>query len=189
MICTNRTEKSGKKFQQKAVPARLRRLLEGKLLPLGGSQVIWQSSDPHAALIAARGEEFPQRVRMRRGEPNRCHVNAAELWAGATDRYQLATGYALSADHWVGHSWVVDAKNVYETTLRFERYFGVVLPPFLALKFWFENFYVHYYPDGKPPADFWDSRPGVVALMDQFARLPKEDWSRAMTGCSQVRCA
>jgi hypothetical protein len=40
----------------KVTPARVRRRLEEKLLALGGSSVIWQGRDPHADLIAVRGE-------------------------------------------------------------------------------------------------------------------------------------
>src|SRR5437879_2061496 len=70
-----------------ATPARLRRRLERKLLAVGGSEVVWQGRDPHAALIAARGQLCTQRVRVRRGEPYRCHANAADRWATGTDRY------------------------------------------------------------------------------------------------------
>jgi hypothetical protein len=187
--CTSPTTKNGEKRQPKTTPARVRKSLEEKLLALGGSKVIWQGYDPQAALIVARGQLFSQRVRTRRGEPHRCHGNAAELWASGIDRYQLVTGYALSGGKWVSHSWVVEGKSLYETTHRFDRYFGVVLPPLLAHKFWFENFYVQQYPDGAPPAEFWENRPGIVSLGRTVAAMPHEEWVRLMRAQSRGHCA
>jgi superfamily II DNA or RNA helicase len=158
------------------------------LLPLGGSGVIWHPPGPIAALILARGEPFPQRVRMRRGEPSRCHANAAALWAGATDTYRLVTGYALSDDHWWSHSWVVDETHLYETTHRFERYFGAVLPPLLALKFWWENVLLDRYPDGEEPPEYWEDHPGVWALTAQVAESP-EEFKRLTRAYFKGRCA
>jgi hypothetical protein len=185
MNSAHSTNKTAKKRRPKTTPARVRKRLEDKLLSLGGSKVIWQGNDPHATLIAARGQVFPQRVRMRRGDPNRCHANAAEIWAGATDKYQLVTGYALSNDHWSSHSWVIDGKTLYETTHRFDRYFGVVLVPFLALKFWFENFFPYCCPDKQPPPGFWEEYPGIVALSETLAKLPPKEFYRVMTAYLQ----
>jgi hypothetical protein len=175
------SKSGGRAARTKVTSAPIRRQLQRKLLSLGGSSVVGQGRDPHAQLIAARGELFPQRVRLRRGEPHRCHANAAELWATATDRRVLATGYALSGDRWVSHSWVVDGKALYETAFRFDGYFGAALPPLLAFKFWFENVYAEDYPDRDPPPGFWESRPGIVALVEAIGQLPREEFFRRMT--------
>jgi hypothetical protein len=172
-----------KKQEPITVPAAVRKRLEARLLSLGGSRVIWEAPDPEAALIADQGQPFSQRVRMRRGEPSRCHANAAELWAGAADRYQLVTGYALSGDRWVSHSWVIDGDTLYETTHRFDRYFGVVLPPLGALKFWMENVFVHDYPGGDAPPEYWESRPGVLALVREIVRRPRGESNRLDGAC------
>jgi hypothetical protein len=185
MQSTNRTKK---KRKPKTMPVSLRTRLESKLLPLGGSRVIGQV-DPHAAVIAQRGHLFPQRVRMRRGEPHHCHFNAAELWASSMDKYQLVTGYALDGDKWLSHSWVVDGKNLYETTHRFDRYFGVELGSFLAFKFWVENVIDLYYLDRELPSSFWESHPGIAKYLDELAQLPKEEWFRRMRAESQGLCA
>jgi len=176
---TKKSKKS-KKRQVSTIPAQPHPELEGKLLALGGSKVLWQGSDPHADLVAAKGHLFSQPVQLRPGEPNRCHVNTAKLWEGAKGAYQLVTGYALSGDQWVSHSWVVDDKNLYETTHRFDRYFGVVLPVFLALHFWFSNVYKYYFPDREAPSSFWDEHPGIVYLARQMGQRPQQELFRQM---------
>ena len=186
---TSSATRKTKERRPTPIPARLRRRLERKLLSLGGSEVIWQACDPDAALISDRGQRFSQRVRMRRGEPHRCHANAAESWAGATDKYQVVTGYALGGDRWVSHSWVIDGNNLYETTHRFDRYFGVVLPRLRALKFWFENVLIRDYPGGDARREFWESRPGVLARVREMGRLPGDEFVRRMEAGSPGGCA
>jgi hypothetical protein len=180
MTRTRTTREEAREARPKTTPARLRRRLEGKLLPLGGTRVACPMYDPDAALIAAQGQLFTQPVRMRRGAPHRCHGNAAVLWARAMDRYQLATGYALSGGVWVSHSWVVDGKNLHETTCRFDRYFGVVLGRIRALSSWMRNFFTPYYPDLNPPAEFWEDRPGIPDLCRQVTMMPKDEVFRQL---------
>jgi hypothetical protein len=84
-------------------------------------------------------------------------------------RARRTNPYALDRGRWVSHSWVVDSNTLYETTCRYERYFGAALPPLLAYKFWFENVFAVDYPDGEPPPGFWESRPGLVALGQAIA--------------------
>src|SRR4051812_44925690 len=108
MSCTNLTTEHAKERLPKTTPAGLRKRLEKKLLSLGGSKILWQGFDPQAVPLASQGQLFSQRVRMRRGTPNRCHANVAELWAGAIGKCHPVTGYALSDDQWVSHSWVVE---------------------------------------------------------------------------------
>jgi hypothetical protein len=170
------------------IPTEVRARLERTLLALGGSRIVWQGSDPQAALIAAKGQLFPQSVQMRAGTPNRCHTNAADLWATGTDRYQLVTGYALSGDRWVSHSWVVEGDTLVETTHRFDRYFGVALHPFLAVKFWFENVYDPVCRGGEP-SDFWKGRLGVLTIVNEFHRLPRMEACRQLVALEMGRCA
>ncbi len=169
MPTTNRSKKTANSRPRTALPAWVRKSLRARLLGLGGAKVLWQRA-PHAALVAALGQPFPQRVTMRPGGPRRRHASAAELWAEAPDRYRLVTGYALSVGRWVPHSWVVEGEDLYETAGRFDRYFGVALPPWHAFQLWFENVFEHY-PGGKPPPGFWESHPGVVAVFGQLVRM------------------
>jgi hypothetical protein len=162
MICTTTTNKKSRKSQPRITPARIRKRLEAKLLALGGSEVFWQGNDPQAALIAERGQLFDQRVRMRRGQPNRCHENAAVLWASEIEKCQLVTGYALSGDTWWSHSWVVEGDNLYETTHPFRRYFGVVLDEMEALKF-----FVAHAPSSSP-GEFATAYPQLMPLVEKF---------------------
>jgi hypothetical protein len=155
----------------RAIPARRpdwQPRLERKLLAIGGSAVVWPDSDTHAPLIAAGGRTFAGAVRMRPGEPHRCHANAADLWATGIDRYGLVTGYALSRGRWLSHSWVAEGDTLWETTHRFDRYFGVILPPLAAVAFWAQNAYAPNYHGVELPPAFWAARPGVLDLMRRF---------------------
>lgn len=182
MNCKKPEEQKHNKGTPQITPACLRSRLERKLLSMGGSRVLWQGNDPQAQLIGVRGELFAQPVLMKRGEPNRCHANAADLWARAKDKYQLVTGYALTNSRWFSHSWVVDGKNLYETNKRFDRYFGAVLPPLLALKFWFENFFVKAYPSQETPPGFWEDRPGILEMVSQVAQMSRAELIRLLDG-------
>jgi hypothetical protein len=126
---------------------------------------------------------------MRRGEPHRCHGNAADLWARDTEKYQLVTGYALDAGVWASHSWVVDDENLYETAEPFDRYFGAALGPLLAWKFWVENFSLPRFGDSEPPPGFWEERPDLVNLSRTIAGLPRDELSRRLTAQSLGRTA
>jgi hypothetical protein len=112
----------------------------------GGGRLLRTGPDPYAADVLARGDLFDLPVRQRPGEPNRCHANAAELWARDVDRYRPGTGYALTGDVWVTHSWVVDGGRLYEFNGRRERYFGVQLEPDEALRFWMSQLLGDRYP-------------------------------------------
>jgi hypothetical protein len=180
MTRTRTTREEAREGRPKTTPARLRRRLEGKLLPLGGTRVACLMYDPDAALIASRGRLFTQPVRMRRGAPHRCHGNAADLWARAMDRYQLVTGYALSRGVWGSHSWVIDGKNLHETTCRFGRYFGVVLGRLAAVNFWMDNFFAFNHPNTWPPRKFWEDRPGILDLCVQVATMPEDQVFRQL---------
>ena len=163
-----RIKKMVSECQQTRIPLELRKRLEDKLLPLGGSWVSWFEIDPDIAEIADRGQLFLQPVQMRLGEPHHCHCNSAELWASAMDKYKLVTGYALSKDKWTRHSWVIDEKNVYETTYRFDRYFGIVLGKVTSLRYWLENVYFSHYLDDDPPDNFWDDHMNILELMHEI---------------------
>ena len=76
---------------------------------------------------------------------------------------------------------MIDGDTLYETTQRCDRCFGVVLPPLWALKFWFENVFVHDYPGGDAPPEFWESQPGIFALVDELGPLsPAECFRRTV---------
>jgi hypothetical protein len=128
-------------------------------------------------------------VKMRRGEPHRCHGNAADLWAHGTEKCQLVTGYALAGGVWLSHSWVVEDKNLYETAEPFDRYFGAALGPLLAWKFWVENFSLPRFGDSEPPPGFWEERPGLVNLSRTIAEMPPDVYRRLLTAESLGRTA
>jgi hypothetical protein len=126
---------------------------------------------------------------MKHGKPHECHSNAADLWAKGTDKYRLVTGYALMDNHWVSHSWVVDDKKLYETTHRFDLYFGAELAPLLAFRFWVENVLAKFEKGWEPPPGFLEKRQGIVALAEAVASMPKEEFYRQLEECSKGLCA
>ena len=83
---------------------------------------------------SSHGQLFDQPVKLRRGEPNACHSNAAELWARNPARRVLVTGYALNRGCWRQHSWVIQQDTLLETTCQRDRYFGLSLNPAESLK-------------------------------------------------------
>jgi hypothetical protein len=140
--------------QQTECPAGPKRpsKLARKLLSLGGVSVNRQAhDDPHAAELLERGREFHLPVEMRPGEPHRCHANAAGLWGHNVQGIGLVTGYGLAGDRWVQHSWAVGGGKILETTVRFERYFGVLMSDEEASWFWFSNYVRQRYPGPMGP--------------------------------------
>src|SRR5690242_10861493 len=111
-------------------------MVAGRLFGMGGALVAWMEPDPHGVALRERGRLFDQQRRLRRGRPNRCHGNAARLWAADPARHTLVTGYALNHCVWRQHSWVVAGKTLLETTSVAELYFGVELAEDEALLFW-----------------------------------------------------
>lgn len=124
--------------------------------------------DPHANLILSHGQLLMLPVKMRRGKHNRCHGNAADIWARSPDKYQLVTGYGLNDKIWRSHTWVVDGKFIYETTTSRERYFGVVLEPGAATKFWLANYEPLRDPERTLTPAFFKPYQRILPLMAQL---------------------
>jgi hypothetical protein len=127
--------------------------LERKILAVGGSSVVWPTPPvSYLEELLARGRRITGRIVLLSGERNNCHVNAGGLWGRERGRFRIATGYALERGLWRQHSWLLEPESasparrpaIYETTFRFERYFGIVLNDQEALHFWAETFYAVY---------------------------------------------
>lgn len=102
------------------------RELHARLLALGGELVV-VLPEPHLDLILARGRAWGATKERVPGRRSDCHANVARL---PSDRYALATGWALSASDglWRQHSWGVNARGEpVETTEPRVAYYGVVL--------------------------------------------------------------
>jgi hypothetical protein len=148
-----------------AEPLKVRAAVEQRLLSIGGSRVLWQEPDRYAELLLEQGQLWTQPVRLRRGKLHECHTNAAELWAENIHQYQMVTGYALTQDdHWLMHSWVLDGASLCESICPFQRYFGVVLEPILALHFWWANYVPRHFGPNRPPPEFWERHPVLLRL-------------------------
>jgi len=159
---------------------------------IGGDRLVWFDRD-NAEASLWDGLLLTAEVRMRRGRRNRCHGNSATLWRKDTERRQIGTGYALSDDDiWRQHSWVLEGQRFYETTVRRECSFGVVLSPEDSLYFFLSTLIAEEYPDFSTiPAGFFDPYPDVRALIKEARkprfRKPHQRWS-AVEGGAEMSC-
>src|ERR1035441_9675331 len=119
-------------------------VLRAKLLEHGGTEVVapcaWNNdqrkyvivSDPDLPALVDHGYPMtgPVVCRSRGMEQNRCHENIAWLWLQKRKRDALigiATGYCLSDDLWVQHSWGIRKESLLETLGERDKYFGIRL--------------------------------------------------------------
>jgi hypothetical protein len=100
------------------------RKLEAKLLALGPGRVV-PMPELHMVELLKRGALVTGTVRVRRGEPNRCHYNAAVQWLRDPSA-EIWTGYAYSGGIWRQHSWNVRGAEIIDTHDDAEKRFGVV---------------------------------------------------------------
>jgi hypothetical protein len=120
--------------------------LKKMLLALGGHAVILPVIEEDLQKIMKRGWPIVPsknlKVVMMRGEPSRCHRNAALCWEANPNKVTLYTGYALSKDGlWRQHSWLVNntSGNVVETTEARIIYYGYPMTADEANEFYFDN--------------------------------------------------
>lgn len=106
------------------------------LLAHGGWAVCHPALDDDLDRVVARGVLLEGAgARLARGEPSRCHGNAARLWRAEPGSRAIMTGYALSPDGlWREHSWIAaagrgGAPHLVETTQARVAYFGFLRTP------------------------------------------------------------
>jgi hypothetical protein len=114
--------------------------LEAKLLALGGKEVLpWPAFLTDITLERGRIFDVAGRKHIA-GVPNYCHHNSAVRYLhrhhfGGRGACHIATGYGLSDDLWMRHTWLWDDKRVVETTFDFSLYYGVILNDLEAARF------------------------------------------------------
>jgi hypothetical protein len=100
--------------------------LHRKLLSLGGERVApWYPDEELYAALLRRGELFTLPIKVRQAPGQVRHHKAAKLWDHDPWHLQLVTGFALWDGIWAEHSWVVDARHLYETMIGAKKYFGI----------------------------------------------------------------
>lgn len=120
-------------------------ILRDRLLGFGGDLACMALYDPDYQAIMERGQFwYGDHTRFRRGRPSQCHSNSALLWDTNSERFRIATGYALSDDGcWRSHSWVVEPLKtkyrIWETTEPRIAYFGFVMTPEECETFYDQN--------------------------------------------------
>lgn len=120
--------------------------LRQKLLAFAGEAVCFPPCEEDFDNILNYGQFWVgSNAKLMRGEPNRCHVNSANLWEQNKDTTRICTGYALSEDGiWRQHSWLVWHKarsnQIVETTVKRIAYYGFVMPYDMCQQFIDENY-------------------------------------------------
>lgn len=117
------------------------------LLAIGGEMVCLCFEEDLATLLGKRGRKWPaSTARSVRGEPCRCHQNAANLWDRNKAEISIVTGWALSRDGiWRQHTWCWQTPvrgrtgRVVETTTKRVAYFGYKLSADEAGEFYSNN--------------------------------------------------
>lgn len=114
-------------------------LLKDILLSMSGTKVIWMPVEPHLSELVKNGQNFSvDKLRIIKGEQGRCHRNSAKLFMAG--KGQITTGYALSDNIWRQHSWIMAPNHrIIETTMPFEKYYGVMLSEINITKFVFSE--------------------------------------------------
>jgi len=117
--------------------------LKQKLIGALGVAAVMPVIEEDIVPLLERGEFFEMmHIKMWPGDACQCHSNSAAIWEQDHDRYDLFTGYGLSADGiWRQHSWVYDTKNgeIIETTEDRLVYYGFKMTNEEAEKFYWDN--------------------------------------------------
>ena len=124
--------------------------LADRLLSFGGSSVCLFEEEEDLENIMTFGQLwYGKTVRMKKGRPNGCHSNSAELYSANrnaldSSRLMICTGYALSGDGmWRQHSWLawIKARSVtlVETTTPRIAYFGFCMTDDRCREFAYNN--------------------------------------------------
>lgn len=103
-------------------------------LDMYGSGFIFQDDHWHLDLerLMREGKLYePKRIVWLPGKPQWCHENCARIWDEDRETTRIVTGYAYSGREWFRHTWLLNAKSgaVWETSYRFDKYFGYTLNP------------------------------------------------------------
>ncbi len=114
------------------------------LLQFGGIDVVREYDEDLAKILEHGQLWYGDRIKLMKGQPSKCHENAAACWEANQGRSVLCTGYALSDDGlWHQHSWLIHVKprrnRVIETTEKRIAYFGFCMAPDEAEKFVYWN--------------------------------------------------
>lgn len=132
-----------KSYNQFLNESSLKDVLTEKLLSISGNKVILgRDTKEEIKRMVDDGKLFNDEVIYLPGKPNRCHANVADRSKG-TKGFNIVSGYALSDDIWVCHSWGYNKhkKCIFETTKnRYTKYYGYELNKKETEQFCDENY-------------------------------------------------
>ncbi len=125
-----------------------------KLKKHGGEMLVpMPEPEEDVERLLDRGRIFDTRkLKLAPGQPNKCHHNVSRLWA-VNAQMQLVTGYSLTDNLWVQHSWLWDltTDELIETTDPRVKYFGAVLSEDEAHLFAWETVPEFHDAEKQPP--------------------------------------
>ena len=98
------------------------------LLEIGGTRVVIRPEGEWIDEIAKGTLSDHNTVKWLKGKRSRCHTNAAGGYLLRFPDLRIATGFALlEKTCWVRHSWLSGIGVIYETSYKFDLYWGIVL--------------------------------------------------------------
>jgi len=112
-----------------------------ELLRRGGDKVVLYRKEKHVenlSYVLTGTLMTDKKIKIRKGDPNRCHHNVSHLWMLHPKKYRMVSGFAMdgTSNMWIAHSWLLDKNScIIETTFRFALYFGAVMDGKMAAEF------------------------------------------------------
>lgn len=123
--------------------------LRNKLLDIDGKKVAPVRQERYLDELLEKGSLIkPSSIKVTEvGVDSQCHRNCAEIYLAKEENFEddktvrIATGWALSSDGvWRQHSWItIDKNRIIETTLKREKYYGIILDDESSEKFAYDN--------------------------------------------------
>ena len=121
----------------------LKEQLKSKLLSLGGKCVILGLDTQEEQIrMLNDGRIYNENVIFTSGMPSQCHRNVSDKYKkSAKHGFKIISGYALSKETWIQHSWGFNINGIIETTkIKFDLYYGYELTPEESEEFCFSNY-------------------------------------------------
>lgn len=117
-----------KRWRERADENSLYIKLRSELLNIGGDNVV-PSYEPDLRKMVERGSIIkPIEIIHSEMRSSKCHQNSAWLYRNDESITSIGTGWALSDDGlWRQHSWAHRGDEIVETTVKREKYFGLIL--------------------------------------------------------------
>jgi hypothetical protein len=103
-----------------------------ELLNYGGKKVCIRYPETDMKSLLKNGALFQANgLILNLKEDRECHSNCSKLWLENKKELSICTGYGLTEDDqmWRQHTWLLKSKEkiIIETTVKREKYYGIIL--------------------------------------------------------------